>query len=245
MRTGRADRLAYRCAFVTAEVIHHHHVTWPERRDQHALDISAEDVAVDRPVEHPGRVDPVMAQSGNKGGGVPVPERGHAGKPRALRRPAPERGHVGLHPGLVDEDQPCRIDPPLMALPPLPATLHVWPFTLIRNQRLFLNVSPQARRNRQTVSWLTETPRSARRACKAFTVSSGQASTRARSQSRCGSRTGLRCPPIFPGLIEPVCATRLIHFTAVEGATPNRKAAALRLSPASTAATTRDRRSSE
>ena len=37
----------------------------------------------------------------------------------ALRAPAPQGRHVGLHPGLVDEDQPVRIDPGLYRAPTL------------------------------------------------------------------------------------------------------------------------------
>ena len=60
---------------------------------------------------------------------------------------------------LVDEDQPFRIDTPLMALPPVAAALHIGAFTLVGNHCLFLKLNPQLRRNRQTVSWLTAIPR--------------------------------------------------------------------------------------
>ena len=67
MRPGRADRPAHRCALVAAEIVHHHHITGREGRDQYALDISAEDVAVYRAVEDPRRVDPVMAKRRDEG----------------------------------------------------------------------------------------------------------------------------------------------------------------------------------
>jgi len=43
---------------------------------------------------------------------------GEATQALALRSPAAQRGHVGLDPGLVDEDEPGRIEAPLSRLPP-------------------------------------------------------------------------------------------------------------------------------
>jgi hypothetical protein len=50
-------------------------------------------------------------------------------------------------------------------------------------------------------------------------------------------------PPCGRGAGEPVSRNRRIHFTAADGAIPNRSAAARRLMPLSTAAITRTRRS--
>jgi hypothetical protein len=47
---------------VTAKVVQDDDIAGMQRGDQHLLDISAEDVRVDRAVEDPGRSDPVMAQ---------------------------------------------------------------------------------------------------------------------------------------------------------------------------------------
>ena len=66
------DCFAHSRALVAAEVIHHHHVAGAECRDEDALDIGAKDVAVDRAVEDPGRVDPIMSERRDKGRGVPV-----------------------------------------------------------------------------------------------------------------------------------------------------------------------------
>lgn len=166
-----------------------------ERGDEDALNTGAEDVAVHGAVEDPGRIDPVVAQGRDEGGGGPLPERCRAQQPLALRRPSPERGHVRLHPGLIDEDQRHRVDPALMPLPPLAAAVHIGAFALIGDQRLFLKLTPQPRRNRQTVSWLTVTPRSARSYCRPLSVTCGQVRTCFKSQSRCGARIGRRYPP--------------------------------------------------
>jgi len=71
---GRADRLSGRLAFVAAEVVDHDHIARSQDRHQNAFDTGAEDVAVHRAIEHPRRIDPIVAQGGDEGGRVPVPE---------------------------------------------------------------------------------------------------------------------------------------------------------------------------
>jgi hypothetical protein len=53
--------------FVAAEVIHDDDITRGERRHEDLLDVSQKTEAVDRPIEHAGRVDPVVAQRGQEG----------------------------------------------------------------------------------------------------------------------------------------------------------------------------------
>ncbi len=77
------------------------------------------------------------------------------GQAGTLMRPTAQGCHVRLHPGFIDKNQPLGIDPPLMAFPARALAGYIGACPFIRDQRLFLNVSPQARRNRQTVSWLT------------------------------------------------------------------------------------------
>ena len=47
---------------------------------------------------------------------------------------------------------------------------------------------------------------------------------RSTMNSRCGSRSRLRCPPILAGATDPVARYRCDHFTADDTATPNRAA---------------------
>jgi len=157
--TRRADRLSDGLAVVAAEVVDHHHIARPQGRHQNAFDVGAEDVAVHRTVEHSWGVDPVVAERSDEGGRDPVPEGSSPRQAFVSGCPAPQRSHVGLRPGFVNEDQPCRVDPPLITLPPVAAAFHVRAFALIGDRRRFLKLSPQPRRNRQTVSWLTTTPR--------------------------------------------------------------------------------------
>jgi len=136
--TSRADGVAYGLAFVRAEIVHDHDVTLPQGGDQDLLDIELEGLAVDRPVDQPGRRDPIVAQSGEKGHGLPAAVRYFGLDPLATRRPAPQRRHIGFGPGLVDEHQAGRIDPLPILGPLRPPTGDIGTILLGRNQRLFL-----------------------------------------------------------------------------------------------------------
>ena len=93
--------------------------------DQQLFDISAESRAIDWPVDHPRGGDRVMAQGGDEGHSVPVPEGGLADQPRTPSSPAAQRGHVGLGPSFVNKNEPMEVDSALMRLPPLPLAGHI------------------------------------------------------------------------------------------------------------------------
>src|SRR6202140_5964204 len=81
------------------------------------LDVDLEALTVDRAIENPRCLDPIVAQCGQEGCGLPVAMRDFGRQPAAARRPAPQGCHVGLGPGLVDEDQALRLDLALILLP--------------------------------------------------------------------------------------------------------------------------------
>ena len=87
--TGLTDCPADGLPLVAAEVVEDHEVTGPERRHQELFDPGLEGALVDRPVEHARRAQPVPAQVGQEGQGVPAPVRCEALQAMALRRPAP------------------------------------------------------------------------------------------------------------------------------------------------------------
>ncbi len=74
MRTCRADRPAHRLGLVTSQIVHHDHIAGAQGRNQNPFDTGPEDVAIHGAIEHLGRIDAVMAQGSDEGGGVPVPE---------------------------------------------------------------------------------------------------------------------------------------------------------------------------
>lgn len=121
----RADRVAHRLALVAAEVVHHQDVSGTERGQQEVLDIGPEGLAIDRPVQHEGRIDPVVTQGGDEGPGPPGAMRSPPDQALALRRPASERRHVGLGPYFIDEDKAARVDPALVTFPAGAAAAYV------------------------------------------------------------------------------------------------------------------------
>ena len=66
-----------------------------------------------------------------------------------------------------------------------------------------------------------------------------------RGAAAVAARITRRWPPTLPGATLPVRRYRCDHFTTVDTATPKRPATARQVSPSSTAATTRSRRSFE
>ena len=83
-------------AFVDREVVKNDHVARLQGGGELGLDVEVEQVAVDRAVDHPGRVQPVMAQGGDEGLGLPGAERGMVDQALAAWRPPGRLGHVGL-----------------------------------------------------------------------------------------------------------------------------------------------------
>jgi len=67
--------LAYGLGFVRPEIIHDHDVAGFKRGDQDPFDINEEAFAVDRPVEEPWGIDPILAERGEESRGVPMAKR--------------------------------------------------------------------------------------------------------------------------------------------------------------------------
>ena len=102
---------------VAGEVVEDDNVAGCQCRAKLLLDPGGEACSVDRLIEDAGRIDPVAAQGGDEGHGLPM-AIGHLGmQPLALWRPAAQRGHVGLGPGLIDKDEAAGIRSALELLP--------------------------------------------------------------------------------------------------------------------------------
>jgi hypothetical protein len=111
-------------------------------------------------------------------------------------------------------------------------------------QRLFLNVSPHALRKRLTAERLTPTPQAASSAVSSSNVMSGRAATNPRTNTSCSAKAKDFLPRAA-GATDPVRWKRWTSLIAQLTLTANCAAAAVRVAPASTAATIRLRRSSE
>lgn len=85
-----------------AEIDHHHHVAWQKLGNENLFHIGLERHGVDRAVEYYGCDHAGGSQAGDKGGRLPVAAR-----------------HVRGSPGLVDEDEPLRVQVQLAVEPGL------------------------------------------------------------------------------------------------------------------------------
>ena len=76
-RRAPAAVIAFRTAFpfVGAEIVEHDNIVGLEGRDEELLDLGEKPLAVDRAVEHAGRVDAIVAQRSQEGRGLPVAVR--------------------------------------------------------------------------------------------------------------------------------------------------------------------------
>jgi hypothetical protein len=101
MRPGIADQLALRRSFVAAEIVGNDDVAGREGRGESLVDPGGEHLAVDRPDQHEGGDDPVMAQAGQEGQGLPVTVRDMRCQTFVLRGPAAGPRPVGLDPGFT------------------------------------------------------------------------------------------------------------------------------------------------
>src|SRR5829696_8278921 len=120
MGAGGSDGAAGGLSLVAAEVVEDDDVAFGEGRPENLLDVEGEELAVDRAVDDPGCVDAIASQGGDEGERLPMAVR-HAGlEPLSTRPPAAQGRHVGLDPGLVDEDEPSRLNPTLTGLPARP-----------------------------------------------------------------------------------------------------------------------------
>jgi hypothetical protein len=69
-----------------------------EGRNEELFYVGQKALAIDGAVEQAGRLDAVVAQSGEEGRRLPVAVRNLGDEPSAARRPAVEAAHVGLGP---------------------------------------------------------------------------------------------------------------------------------------------------
>ena len=115
------------------------------------------------PVEQAGRVDPILAKSGEERCRLPASLRDLVDEALSLRRPAAKPCHVGFRPGLIEEDETPGVDEPLIGPPARAMAAYVPAILLARDERLFLNVTPILRKKRLIIEVSALTPRSAER----------------------------------------------------------------------------------
>ena len=90
---------------MATEVIGHHDVARLQGRTQHFLDIVQECLAVHRAVQEPRSFNPVQAQRGDEGVGVPVTMGRVVHAALAFGSPSIAPGHAGGHTGLIKKNE--------------------------------------------------------------------------------------------------------------------------------------------
>jgi hypothetical protein len=142
------------------QIVHDHDVTWPQLGNERLFDIGEKGVTVHRTVEDHGRSDAVVTQPGAEGGGFPMAV-GHGGAASlAPGHTTIEARHLGVRGGLVDDDDPGRIEVELSFKPRLARRVHRAAARFGGMRRRFLRVILRRLKNRQSVPMATATPRS-------------------------------------------------------------------------------------
>jgi hypothetical protein len=95
---------------VRRQIVHDDDVAWPQLGNERLFDIGEKGLAVHRAVEDHGRSDSVVTQPGGEGGGFPM-AMGHGGAASLTPgRTTVKARRLGVGDGLVDEDDPHRIE---------------------------------------------------------------------------------------------------------------------------------------
>ena len=123
-RAGGLDRLSDAMDLVSWQIVHDHDVAWPQLGNERLFDIGEKGFAVHRAVEDHRRSDAVVTQPSGEGGGFPM-AMGHGGAASlAPGRTTVKARHLGVRGGLVDEDDPRRIEVELSFKPRLARRVH-------------------------------------------------------------------------------------------------------------------------
>jgi len=137
-----SDQAKSGLAFVRGQVVHNNQVPRPQEGGQYLLDIDAEDFRVRRAFDGHAGSRTIHPHGPNDGGAVPVPVRSAAMDALAASSPPAQPGHIGLGAGLIQKDQPRRVERPLPSPPAPPRPDNVGPVLFAGAERLFLYVSP-------------------------------------------------------------------------------------------------------
>jgi hypothetical protein len=131
------NRLRDASDFVGCEVIHEDDVTAVERRGQTSFNIGAEDLSIERTIDHEGGHDCVMAQAGYQSDRLPMAMRNQADQTFTAGTTAVQPHHVGAGGRFINKHQPSRIKQKLLTPPAATCAGHVWPLLLRGAQALF------------------------------------------------------------------------------------------------------------
>ena len=96
---------------MSGQIVDDDDVAFFEGWDELGLDIGFEDSPVHRRIDDEGRGQGAATQSGDEGLGLPMAERGFGPEAPALQATSAQARHFRRGSGLVEEDQPLRLEP--------------------------------------------------------------------------------------------------------------------------------------
>ena len=141
--SGVFDRRSDALDLVARQIVEDDDIAGLELGNKELLDLGAELLAVDRPVERARRDETVLPQRADEGRRLPVPPRNRADEALAARASAIEPRHLGRGAGLIDKHQIVRSPFGLLRPPLLASFRYVGAILLCGALRLFLSVSPR------------------------------------------------------------------------------------------------------
>ena len=91
MSANGADGGSGRLALVRAKIVQDHDISLCERGDEHLVDIGCQEIAVDRFIDHPWRIDTIMTKCGDRRSAFSS-AHGTRASSRCPRDPQPRKG---------------------------------------------------------------------------------------------------------------------------------------------------------
>ena len=149
--------------------VHDDDVTGTQFGHEHFCDVGLEGIFVDRPIKDERRDHAARGQPGEECRRFPMTVRYADAQTLPFWGPAVAPRHIGRSPGLVDEDEPVRVEVGLTVEPGFPPRQDVGTILLRGMRRLFLRVILWRRQKRQSAATLTWAPCAA-----SFSFSSGR-----------------------------------------------------------------------
>ena len=105
LRADRFDPLAHASNLMSRKIVHDDNIAAIERRSQTLLDVRDKGRPVHWPVNDEGGDNPIVAQAGDEGDGLPMPMRCVASQSDAPWTSTVEPDHLGAGRRLVDKHQ--------------------------------------------------------------------------------------------------------------------------------------------
>ncbi len=134
---GALDRLTDAIDLVAREIVHDDDIARLESGGKNLLGVGLEGGAVHRPVQHHWGGQAAETQTGDEGGGLPMPPGQRCTQTMTMAGTAAKPGHVGLGTGFINEDKTFRLQPGLPVVPMLTLLRHVGTLLFRRPQGFF------------------------------------------------------------------------------------------------------------